>query len=152
MKLIGQSALETIIYSGLLLVFFAIIIMIYAKSIDESNNFDNFLKAKAICNQVAQAVNYVATSYDNVSKVVELPDQINGINYSLNFYSGINLLQISELFMANDAGSQRNPSRVFASCHYATRNVYSLNYLKNFSVFSKVFRIRKVDNSVIVGG
>ncbi|MEM3372718.1 MAG: hypothetical protein QXF76_00685 [Candidatus Anstonellales archaeon] len=147
----GQNAIETLIYTVLILTFFAIIILIYARAISESSNYDTFLKAKAICTKIVSNINAVASSNNNASKYLELENEINKKNYSIRFFSNDNLVQISEYIQLTNTGKQKadNP-QILTSCYLNTRNVYSSYGSKTFTITKKKMLIKKADNMVIV--
>ena len=85
----GQSSLEFLYATSMMLLVFAVVALLYYQSQSDSAILSSYAEARRICHLVASQISSVAASGDGTSALLGLPDSLGGRNYSV-FLSGQN--------------------------------------------------------------
>lgn len=84
----SQASIELIYAVAILIVIFSIIIGLnYAKS-SETNELNEYLNAKYICNNLMVSIDYALSGGNNYTQYVEFPELVGNEEYNISIVSG----------------------------------------------------------------
>ncbi|MCX8175267.1 MAG: hypothetical protein N3E51_03620 [Candidatus Micrarchaeota archaeon] len=90
----GQSGIEFLVMSGIVLLAFSAALSAYFLLSSEAEAKQDALEANAVCLDVSASINSLASLRGNASHSFALPRQINGKNYTIYVSSASRLVKV----------------------------------------------------------